>query len=678
MGVIYLARQLRPRRYVALKMVLAGEHAGPEQLARFRTEAEAVARLRHPNIITIHQVGEAGGRPYLSLEYVEGGSLAQHLKERRPQPRQAAELVRQLARAVHFAHQRGILHRDLKPANILLAPAPEGEDRDLPWVPKITDFGLAKQMEGIDSGITSGLAGGPKSKSGLILGTPSYMAPEQVQNQGGVVGPAADVYALGAVLYELLTGQPPFQADSALDTILLVATEEPAPPGRLNPALSPDLETICLICLQKEPQRRYASARELAEDLRRYLGGEPVQARRDGRLRKAARRLKKHKEIAYLAGGVLAVGLVALLTLPLWPPAGPPADGAPAGEAETTPAKPKKLKRDPNEPGMADISQELMRVGGSMASLENLNRLAQAMRGYHKAHGELPPPAIYHAGTGKPLLSWRVALLPYLGATEAELYKEFRLQEPWDSPQNRLLLWKMPAVYRVWQGQPVAWDHTPYQVFVGPGTSLEPTGKPGGPLGMRGRPLSEITDGPANTLLIVEGKPVPWTRPQDLPYDPAGPLPPLGGPFKDRVHAALADGSTAAIKADLPAAGWRALITRNGGEPLPRGWRMEQGRLLGPPAAVVGEVHWQEQRLAGGKVAFHSVSPGVPAGGVEAPIRKEGTYVFNGLPPGEYKVTVTGPPGLSPAVPAAYARPETTPLRRTVRPGFNSIDLPLR
>jgi hypothetical protein len=673
MGVIYLALQQEPRRFVALKMILAGEHAGPEQLARFRTEAEAAARLQHPNIITIHQVGEADGRPYLALEHIAGGSLAQHLKEHKLPPRQAAELLRQLARAVHFAHQRGILHRDLKPANVLLAPAPEGDDAALPWLPKLTDFGLAKQMEGIASVV----AEGPKSSSGTILGTPGYMAPEQVQRQGQAVGPAADVYALGAILYELLTGQPPFQADNVLDTILLVATEEPAPPRRLNPQLSPDLETICLKCLHKRPEHRYGSARELAEDLRRFLAGEPIQARRAGGLGQAGRWLKRHKEIAYLAGGaLLAGGLVILLTLPLLPWASPSANPEPGRDAETAPVKREKLTRDPKEPGMEDIAQIMMQVGGAMASQENLKRLALAMHSYHTVHGELPPPAIYHQGTGKPLLSWRVALLPYLGNAEVDLYRQFRLQESWESPHNKGLLGRMPAVYRALDGQPMSWERTHYQVFVGPGTCLEPTGKPGGPLGMKGRPLSEITDGPANTLLIVEGsKAVPWTSPQDLPYDPAGPLPPLGGLFKDRVHAAFADGSTAAIKADLPVASWRALITRNGGEPPPQGWQVEQGLPFAPAAVVVGEVHCQKQPLSGGKLVFHSIGRDTPAGGVETEIRKDGKYALNWLPPGDHRVTVTGPPGLAPAVPVAYTRPETTPLRVTVRPGINNIDL---
>jgi hypothetical protein len=668
MGVIYLARQLEPRRPVDLKMVLAGEHASPEQLARFRIEAEAAARLQHPNIITIHQVGEAQGRPYLALEYVEGGSLAQHLKAHQLPPRQAAELVQQLARAVHFAHRRGILHRDLKPANILLARAPEGEDGALPWVPKITDFGLAKQIEGS----ADSLAEGPQSASGVLLGTPGYMAPEQVQSQGPPVGPAADVYALGAVLYEMLTGRPPFQADSALDTILLVATEEPVPPRQLKPALDPDLEAICLKCLQKKPQRRYGSARELADDLRHFLSGERIQAHREGGLRTAGRWLKKHKEIAYLAGGAaLAVAIVALFTLSFLTPAGPPTgSGAPAG--------PKKLTRDPNEPGMEDIGQLVQQMGGAAASQENLRQLAQAVQRYHKAHGELPPPAIYHPATGKPLLSWRVALLPYLGEAEAGLYNRFRLQEPWDSPANKELLRQMPLVYRAvnWPG-PVG--QTYYQAFVGPGAALEPTGKPGGPLGVKGRPLSEITDGPANTVLIVEaGRSVPWTSPQDLAFDRAGPLPPLGGLFPGRVHAAFADGSAAAVRADLPAAGWRALITRNGGEPLPEGWQAEQAPLPAVSALVVGEVRWNKQPLGGGRVGFHSAARGVPAGGIEAAVRQDGTYLVNSMPPGEYNVTVTGPPGLSPAVPTAYTRPETTPLRATVRLGFNTMDFHLK
>ncbi len=239
MGVVYKARHLRLNRHVAVKMILAGGHAGPDELARFRTEAEAIARLQHPNIVQVFEVGEHEGRPFFSLEFCGGGSLAKKLAGTPLPPAESAALVQTLAEAMQAAHSRGVIHRDLKPANVLLA-----ED----GTPKITDFGLAKKLD--EAGQTV---------SGAVMGTPSYMAPEQAGQKE--VGSLADVYALGAVLYECLTGRPPFKAATSVDTILQVISDEPEPPRRLNPAVPRDLETICLKCLQKEPAWRYASAR---------------------------------------------------------------------------------------------------------------------------------------------------------------------------------------------------------------------------------------------------------------------------------------------------------------------------------------------------------------------------------------------------------------------------------
>jgi WD40 repeat protein len=261
MGVVYKAWHTPLKRFVALKMILAGGYAGSAELARFRSEAEAAARLQHPGIVQIYEVGEVEGRPFFSLEFVEGGSLAAKLNGTPLPARQAAELVETLARAMHAAHQRGIIHRDLKPANVLLTA--EGQ-------PKITDFGLAKQIDN-----TNG-----QTQSGAIMGTPSYMAPEQAGGQSKEIGPSADVYALGAILYELLTGRPPFKAATHLDTLLQVVNEEPVPPSRLQPKTPRDLETICLKCLHKEPRKRYTTAADLADDLRRFLAGEPILARR--------------------------------------------------------------------------------------------------------------------------------------------------------------------------------------------------------------------------------------------------------------------------------------------------------------------------------------------------------------------------------------------------------------
>jgi WD40 repeat protein/tetratricopeptide (TPR) repeat protein/tRNA A-37 threonylcarbamoyl transferase component Bud32 len=259
MGVVYKARQSKLDRLVALKMILAGAHAGTEGRQRFRAEAEAVARLQHANIVQIHEIGEADGLPFFSLEYCAGGTLADRLRGRPLPPREAARLAETLARAVQVAHEAGIVHRDLKPANVLLTT--DG-------TPKISDFGLAKRLDG-PSGQTA---------SGAVLGTPSYMAPEQAGGKGKEVGPAADVYALGAILYELLAGRPPFQASTALDTLLQVVSDEPAPPSRWQPRLPRDLETVCLKCLEKDPAKRYLTAAELAADLGRWQRGDAVLA----------------------------------------------------------------------------------------------------------------------------------------------------------------------------------------------------------------------------------------------------------------------------------------------------------------------------------------------------------------------------------------------------------------
>ncbi len=313
MGIVYLARQTGLARLVALKMVLAGAHAGPEHRARFRTEAEAAARLQHPHIVQIFEIGEADGQPFLSMEYVEGGSLSAQL-DGKPQPWQsAASLIEPLAGAVHHAHQRGIVHRDLKPGNILiqikdekkLLPKPSGHD--LPFslqlssllLPKITDFGIAKVV-GCEA----------QTPSGAILGTPGYMAPEQL-GASEAVGPAADIHALGAILYELLTGQPPFQADSMLETLEQIRLQEPVSPGRLVATIPLDLETICLKCLHKEPGRRYESALALADDLRRCLAGEPIRARPVSVPERSVRWLRRNPAKAAL----LAVSCLAALAL---------------------------------------------------------------------------------------------------------------------------------------------------------------------------------------------------------------------------------------------------------------------------------------------------------------------------------------------------------------------------
>jgi serine/threonine protein kinase len=278
MGVVYRARQTKLNRLVALKMVLAGKHADPEHLARFRTEAEAVARLQHPHIVQIYDSGELEGLPYFCLEFVAGGSLDEKLTGTPLPSRRAAHLVELLARATHAAHQQGIVHRDLKPSNVLLAPSDpihgvklENTTDELAghFEPKISDFGLAKKLDD-----TRG-----QTQSGAIIGTPEYMSPEQAGSKKNQIGPAADIYALGAILYELLTGRPPFLAETPMDTLIVVMEQEPAPPRLLNAKVDRDVETICLKCLEKDPAGRYPSALALAEDLLRYRQGEPITAR---------------------------------------------------------------------------------------------------------------------------------------------------------------------------------------------------------------------------------------------------------------------------------------------------------------------------------------------------------------------------------------------------------------
>ncbi len=325
MGIVYQALQLGLNRTVALKMVLTGLQAGPKDLSRFRAEAAALARLQHPNIVQIYEVGEAAGRPYFALEFVAGGSLAQYLHGT-PQPvRPAAQLVETLARAVHAAHANGVIHRDLKPANILLR-----DERDvgrgefdglshlasrLPTlVPKITDFGLAKCA--VDAGESPELRG--PTVTGELLGTPNYMAPEQAMVPSQPVGPAADVYALGAILYELLTGRPPFTGETPLATVLQVLHNEPVSVTSLQPNVPRDLETICLKCLHKDPRQRYGSALELAEDVQRFLRDEPIRARPVRALEKLRRWVRRHPvPVLLLTTGLLApvVALVALSLL---------------------------------------------------------------------------------------------------------------------------------------------------------------------------------------------------------------------------------------------------------------------------------------------------------------------------------------------------------------------------
>jgi len=294
MGIVYRARQVSLKRSVAVKVLLAAEFANETSRKRFHREAEAAASLTHPNIVSIYEVGEHEGQPYFSMELIQGRSLAELTREKPVPAQQAAQWLKTIAAAVHYAHERGVLHRDLKPSNVLM----DGLD-----TPHVTDFGLAKCVE----------PGEDLTLSGQVLGTPSYMSPEQADPKRGQTSAASDVYSLGAVLYHLLTARPPFMAETLTQTLRLVAEQEVVPPRLLNPGVPRDLETICLKCLEKEPQRRYATAQELAEELVRFLSDEPIRARPITPPARLARWC--HRKPALAFSGLAAVALLLIVAV---------------------------------------------------------------------------------------------------------------------------------------------------------------------------------------------------------------------------------------------------------------------------------------------------------------------------------------------------------------------------
>jgi serine/threonine protein kinase len=684
MGVIYKARQEKPRRLVALKMILSGEYASADQRTRFQREAAAVAKLQHPNIVRIHEVGEHQGRTFLTLEYVEGSNLAQHLKGKPLPPRRAAALLYDLARAVQHAHKQGIVHRDLKPANILLT-LPEDENSPL-GTPKIVDFGLAKQLDGM----ASVRPAGPSTQSGAILGTPGYMAPEQADGKGKKVGPAADVYALGAILYETLTGKPPFEAKTALDTIMKVLTEEPQPLRQVQPKVPRDLETICLKCLAKEPQRRYASAKALADDLRRFLEGEPILARPQGSLQRLGRWLKRRREYVYLAAGAVAA-LCVVLAIIFWPTS-PEAQQTPSGSGSYAPLDPG------TEESLFAIEARKTQSGN------NLKQISTALHSLHDTYGEFPPPAICDKWGGKPLLSWRVAILPFI--EEGPLYQQFKLEEPWDSPHNIKLLDKMPKAFQI-KGLKKAEPYTTYyQAIVGNGAAWERLPGAGKMFGAPGLKMLSFTDGTTNTILVVEAaKPVPWTKPEEVDFIRGAMHAKLGGVFKDGFHALMADSQTLFVSKKVDETTLQAAITRAGGEVMPNNWWMDRAffkeEARSPEDSVSspekdfpkepkkvpdqgkgkesvrvklsGKVTYLGKPLSGGTIEFLPDNPKEFVTKVlVGQINKDGTYK-GGLAPGKYRITVASRPGEP--IPERYQIAETSGLICEVREGEQSVTM---
>jgi serine/threonine protein kinase/WD40 repeat protein len=385
MGVVYKAREKALNRVIALKMILAGAHAAEAERARFRKEAEAVAALQHPGIVQIFHIGEHAGQPYLALEFVDGGSLAQRIAGGDLMAAgAAAAAVEQLARAMQYAHDQGIIHRDLKPANILLSadrggrtadsksPKPDGPaSHPATGGPpsvlfKISDFGLAKKVD-------ETVAAGGGTKTGAVMGTPSYIAPEQAAGKAGAVDGRADVYSLGAILYELLTGRPPFKADTPLETVLQVLHDDPVPPSRLRPKLPRDLETICLKCLEKEASRRYATAADLADDLGRFLRREPILARPLSPLTRGLRWAARHPAVT--AFGVTAALATAAVVAVLAASAVRLADMNREIEKEAEVARDQKRRADELRAKADEQAATLREANRQMREQDEVNRL---------------------------------------------------------------------------------------------------------------------------------------------------------------------------------------------------------------------------------------------------------------------------------------------------------------